>query len=204
MKPIKMLGLAALAALMAMAFVGASSAMAESTSLCKTEESPCTGSNIITHVHEVTASGAKAKILPLDKSTIECAVLFLGDTRTSGLGNPLYIDGSFTYTNCTFFCSITEQNGPASLAVLKTGSELAEVAYSFLIHVNCFGIVVCTYVGTGLEGHGLGALTSTPNGAVSLSGQELVVDPETSDPECPDDAFLDITTKPLIATYIRT
>ena len=56
MNPIKMFGLAALAALMAMAFVGVNSAMGEETALCKADENPCAAENIITHVHETTLS----------------------------------------------------------------------------------------------------------------------------------------------------
>ena len=93
MKAIKMIGLAALAALTAMAFVGASSAMAESTTLCSADGSGCG----ITHVHETSVG--KAKLLT-SFGTTECNVLFLGDARAA-LASPLVIDGTFTYTNCT-------------------------------------------------------------------------------------------------------
>src|SRR6185436_18150219 len=69
MKPIKMLGLTALAALMAMAFIGASSAMAEDTVLCSTD--PATSCTEVTHVHETSVT--KAKLLT-SFLTVECDV----------------------------------------------------------------------------------------------------------------------------------
>src|SRR6185436_7346086 len=113
-----MLGLAALAALMAMAFVGASSAMAEGTSLSTGDGSGC-GS---THVHETSTS--KAKLLTTFL-TVECDVLFLGDALST-LGAPLAIHGKFTYTNCGG-CEATEENGPAEIKVLRLGHETADI-----------------------------------------------------------------------------
>jgi hypothetical protein len=78
-KPIKMLGLAAFAALMAMALLGASSAMAESTQLCKADESPCAAGNVVSHVHELTLTGAPSTLLT-SLGTITLFDLFLGDS----------------------------------------------------------------------------------------------------------------------------
>jgi predicted nicotinamide N-methyase len=81
-KSIKMPGLAAIAALMAMAFVGASSAMAtDATALCTEDESPCADANLATHVHEVSTN--KAKLLS-NSLNAECDVLFLGDVQADG------------------------------------------------------------------------------------------------------------------------
>ena len=62
MKSIKLFGLAALAAMMAMAFIGASSAMAETTQLCKVDEPLCAAGNVA-HIHETTLSGKPAVLL---------------------------------------------------------------------------------------------------------------------------------------------
>ncbi len=62
MKLIKMFGLAVLAALMAMAFVGTGSAMAESTSLCTEdpgEGKACPEGKSLTHLHETTAAARR-------------------------------------------------------------------------------------------------------------------------------------------------
>jgi len=195
MNQLKMFGLAALAALMAMAFVGASSAMAEGTSLCSADESTCASGNIITHVHETSVG--KAKLLS-SLPTIECTALFLGDTL-SGTDAPLVINGKFTYSSCNNFCTVTEVSGTeAKVEVLKTASELGAVTGEGEVHVSC-PFINCTYNGEGLEGHALGPLTSSSeNGNVNISGQET----NKVSGSCPETAFLDITTTPLVKTYI--
>ena len=192
MKPIKMFGLAALAALMAMAFVGASSAMAESTALCSTESEPC---EAISHVHETSVGKAKL----LSEPTVECDVLFLGDT-VAETSKPLHVSGKFTYTNCNNSCAVEEVNGPALIAVLKTATELSAVTGKGLVKLTCFfGFIKCAYNGEGLEGHGTGPLKSAQkNGSVVITEQETKIENGT----CPESAFLDITTTPLEATYI--
>jgi hypothetical protein len=195
-KAIKMFSLAALAALMAMAFVGASSAMATgSTALCASEQETCTSP--VTHVHEVSVGKAKFKSsLP----TIECTVLFLGDALNSGLGNPLVIHGKFTYTSCNNFCSVKEEAANATIEVLRTASELVSVTFERLLNLKC-PFINCNYSGTGLEGHGLGPLTSSQaNGSVVITEQSV----EKESGSCPEETFLTITTTPLSATYIST
>jgi hypothetical protein len=205
MKPIKMFGLLAAAALLAMAFVGASSAMAESIVLCSNDSE--TSCSEVTHVHETTLSGAKARLLASPE--VKCDVLFLGDTLASS-GNPLVIHGNFTYSNCEGDCSAVEENGPTELKVLREASELAKVTSGTgtgagLVHLECpFGID-CYYVGSGLVGHALGPLAAgggvETNGQVTLSEQTVAEE----DPSffCPDSGKLDITTTPLAATYAR-
>ena len=193
MNPIKMFGLAALAALMAMAFVGVNSAMGEETALCKADENPCAAGNIFTHVHEISIGKAKF----LSSVPVECDVLFLGDTES--LGNPLFIEGAFTYTNCGS-CTVTEENGPSQIGVLKYEHEKAFEVIEFLVYINCSGFIKCRYLGEGLEGIAIGPLLSTQaNGEVSYQGQELTWE---SGPFCPKPVKLDMTTTPLVATYI--
>jgi hypothetical protein len=90
MKPIKMFGLAALAALMAMVVIGAPSASAEVTGLCAEDASPC--GSAVTHVHEISVGHAK---LLSSFATVECEALFLGEVVEEGA--PLIIEGTFTY-----------------------------------------------------------------------------------------------------------
>jgi hypothetical protein len=200
----KIAGLVAMA-VMAMAFLGASSAMAETTALCKADENPCSAGNIVTHVHETTLAGAKAILLA--KPEVKCDVLFLGDALNSGLGNPLVLHGNLTYSNCEGGCTAVEENGPTELKVLREASELAKVTSGTgtgagLVHLECPGGVDCFYVGSGLVGHALGPLTAgvETNGQVSLSDQTVAEE----DPSffCPDSGKLDIKTTPLSATYI--
>jgi len=151
MKPIKMFGLAALAALMAMAFVGAGSAMAEETALCPADEEQC--ATPVTHLHAVSVE--KMKLLS-NLTNIECNILYLGET-VEELSSPLVLIGNFTYTNCGS-CTVTEENGPGELYLLKTGHEKAKLTLEWLMHVNCFGFINCYYTGAGLEGVAKGPL----------------------------------------------
>ena len=199
MKPIKIFGLAALAALLAMAFVGASSAMAEETTLCEADTSPCPSSEIVNHVHETSVG--KAKLLSTFL-TVECNVLFLGDT-TEATNKPLEIVGNFTYTNCGS-CTVTETSESATIEVLKTSHETAEVTGEGEVFVDCGGSSLeCEYDGENLKGTGKGPLLSAQspdNGEVSLQGQE--VHKTGGGFFCPATSKLDIVTTPLSATSI--
>jgi hypothetical protein len=208
-KPIKMLGLAMMAALMAMAFVGASSATAtKPTALCSVDQLPCEEGNLVKHVHETTLEGKKAKLVT-SFGTLECDVLFLGDVLTEGLlaeppvdpetepPNPLLISGNFTYSNCTLGggkCTVKEEKGPTHIDVLKLAPEEADVTGEGLVHTECSGLN-CIYNGKNLKGHGLGPLLSAEkNGSVSLEGQEAN---KESGLFCPSTSKLTITTTPL-------
>jgi len=77
-----------------------------------------------------------------------CQHLILGDALNSGLGNPLIVHGSSTYT-CLNDCTATEENSPALWYFLKIGNEEANVTEEFLLHAVCgFN---CRYNGVGLE-----------------------------------------------------
>jgi len=170
MRLIKMFGLAAIAAVMAMAFLGASSAMATNTALCKVDvitniNEECPLANRIHHVHAVSVSatgvqGLSAKLLT-PVVTVECEALFLGDvTSPNDLGNPLTIAGNFTYPTCNAGCKATQISAGATVSVLKTAQELATVTGQAEILVQCGEILHCVYNGTGLTGHGLGGLST--------------------------------------------
>jgi len=187
--PLKMLGLAALAALMGMAVIGASSASAEPTTLCSNDNSTCTS---VSHIHETSVGHA---LLLSSFATVQCEALFLGDAEP---GAPLIIEGTFSYT-CLSGCTATEENGPAEIKVLKEGTELAVVTGEGLVHVVCG--LNCRYNGVGLEGHGVGALTAG-NGKGEVSIEGATVNKESGF-LCPSTSELDITTEPLSTTYIQ-
>lgn len=201
MKPIKMFSLAALTASMAMAFVGASLAMAESTTLCTGDGSGCG----VTHVHETSVG----KVKLLANVTLEWNLLFLGDAL-SGLANPLVIHGQYTPTNLS--CTIKEEegggeveegSGPAEIKVLKEGHETAKVTYEFLLHVVCPGFIDCSYNGVGLKGTATGPLLSVEaNGETGVFNQ--ILNKEAGGFLCPKIAKLDMLMTPLSATYIST
>jgi hypothetical protein len=211
MQRIQMFGLASLAALMAMAFVGAPSAMAtDPTALCNIDPGTgqhevCPAGHLVTHVHATTLEGELAKLLT-SFLTVSCDVLFLGDVLTSGAlakaGEKLLISGNFTYTNCNGFgCTFNEENGPAHIDLLKTGHELAELTLKFLVHMRCGSSLDCLYVGTGLVGHALGPLLSElKTGDVAIS--EAVMEKEVGGFLCPKSTKLDFRVHPLEAEYI--
>ncbi|MFL5900699.1 MAG: hypothetical protein ACJ75S_05820 [Solirubrobacterales bacterium] len=199
MKAIKTIGLAALTALMAMAFLGASSAMAENTQLCQTKPNPC----VVPVTSMLEESVGKAKLLT-SFGTTECNVLF-STSSVGALGAPQKIVGTFTYINCELVkgaCTVVEENGTAVLEVLREGHEKAKVTYKFLIHVVCGKILDCSYTGTNLVGTATGPELSTqPNGEVALLGQEMTK--EAGGFLCPKSTKLDITTTPSSAIYIN-
>jgi hypothetical protein len=196
---IKMFGLAALAALMAMALAGASSAMAESTTLCTANGSGCG----VTHVHETTLSGSshKAKLLG-GLITVACDVLFLGDALAAE-ASPLVIHGNFTYTNCGS-CTVAElKGGVAKIEVLKEGHETAKVTGEAVVFVDCGGeSLECEYDGVGLESTAKGPLLSTETNGESKITNQIVHKHAGGGALCPEESKLDITMTPLSAIYI--
>lgn len=208
MKPAKKVSLAALAALMAMAFIGSTSAMAESTQLCKEDTVLLTGqlcpeSKVINTLHTVTLGGEKAKFLTETLGTVECEALFLGNS--TGLGAPLQLKGNFTYPNGTCKrgtenCTVAEVAGGEAVAnLLKEGHETAKITFSFEIKITCGIWIVCTYDANGLQAIGKGPLLSTglENGHWVLEEQEL----HRVRGVCPEKAFLDLNLHPLEKTY---
>jgi hypothetical protein len=208
--PIKLFGLAALAVLMAMAFVGVSSAMAEETvQLCKVDESLCLAGNVVTHVHEETLSGNPALLLN-SLGNVKCTVLFLS-LAVGPLEMSQIITGHFTYTGCKRKklvppeedCTVSETTGTTStIKILKTAAETVKVTGEGEVRVQCGSIIDCMYDGVGLEGTGKGALISTEtNGETSISDQTLH---KVLGSLCPNEAKLDIKTTPLPAPVYIT
>jgi hypothetical protein len=205
MKPIKMLGLAALAPLMAMALVDATSAMAENTQLCKNDETPCLASNVVSHVHEETLS-TPATLLS-SAGNVLCDALFLGDSL--GLGAPLVIHGHFTYGNCQRdkingaqeSCLVMETSTDSLINILRLGHEWADVTGAGKVNVHCGLFINCTFNGTGLTALALGPLLSAfENGSVAIIGEPLSKESGL----CPETGLLDISTMPLEKIYIVT
>jgi hypothetical protein len=200
MKPFKILGLAVVAALMAMALVGTSSATAETTALCKVDESECAAGNLVTHVHEETLTGNQGLLLD-SLGNVKCTVLFLS-TSVGIPSTPLIVKGNFTYTGCKRKkligeedCTVTEQNGPAEIKLTKTGTEIAKVTGKGEVKVACGSFIECVYNGEGLEATAKGALASAEtNGEVSISEQSTH---KVSGSLCPAEARLDLKLTPL-------
>jgi len=198
MKPIKMLCLVALAAFTAMAFAGASSAMAVPAGLCgadfEKEEANEEECKPITHVHEVSVG----KAVLLTSLKVECDVLFLGDEVKESEA-PLELKGKFTYSNCGS-CEVKEENGPSIVTLLYTEHETAEAIVKDLFKVVCGSFINCTFTSEGLKGTAKGALLSTQkNGEVSIQGQTINTEGGLF---CPKTNKVDVTTTPLVETFV--
>jgi hypothetical protein len=204
MKSIKMLGFATFAVLMAIALLGTSSAMAETTQLCKVDQGPCEAGNVVSHIHEQTLTGSPSTLLS-SLGSVLCAALFLGDSL--GAGAPLVIHGHFTYSNCvrdktgggTENCTASEVSTDSLINLLKLSTETADVTVAGKVNVHCGIFINCTYNGTGLAGTTKGPLiASSENGEVTFSEQTLSKESGL----CPETGKLDLTTTPLEAIYI--
>jgi hypothetical protein len=202
MKQLKMFGFVALAVLMAMAFTSTSAAMAESTSFCSVDESPCAAGHQVGHLHGVTGGGPNMAVLS-SVGTTECEVLYLASANTT-LANPLVLSGSFTYSNCKLggsSCTVTEENGPNEITALKEGHETAKAVLEFLMHVTCPGFIDCSYVGAGMKGIFKGALLPFTEGEEFEAGTLVK---EAGGFLCPKTSKLDLLVLSLETIYIAS
>jgi hypothetical protein len=133
MKLSKLSGLAGFVVLLATALV-APSAMAETTVLCKVDESPCAEANWVKSVHFV-AEGIQIE----PEYAYSCDALLSAEAL--GLSSPQVLDvTSLVYTNCTGGCT-RKLIKAGTLKVLRTGKETAEVkGEGGEILVECSGI----------------------------------------------------------------
>jgi hypothetical protein len=175
-----MIGLAAVAAIAAMAFVGASSAMANGpTALCKVNEEPCAPGNLTGHVHfESTEEPTLETETP--KLTVKClSSLALGDAEA--LGNPTGVTlTELLWTGCylapfsgTHNCTVkTEATG--LIDVLRTAANLGTAtALGTEVRVTCGAVINCVYGGptiTGLTVEGALHNGSTSHGRLKAPG----------------------------------
>jgi hypothetical protein len=216
MRLIKMFGLASVAAVAAMAFVGASSAMATfDTALC-TEASvtlACPDAKLATEVHFV----ALDPILVTPIGTILCKeALFKGHVEINATtGKRLAPAGAslgitlleLIFTNCEInktACTVTTTH-LGLLNVLKTAANLATVVDSgtggFIeVKVVCGAVISCTYKGEGLTGHGLSA-EAGGKGAVTYTGATVT---KASGILCPKEAKLTANYETLVSLWIRS
>ncbi len=133
MKRIKPWVLASFAALVSAALF-APSAMAESTVLCKTDETPCVEANWVKSVHFVAEN---IQIEP--EYEYSCDALL--SAEASKLGSPQVLAvTSLVYTNCTGGCT-RKLVKAGTLKVLRTGKETATVTgEGGEIKVECSGV----------------------------------------------------------------
>ena len=192
--------LVVLAAIVATVLATPTGAFGEETTLCLEDASPCPEEQVASHVHVATGEGNQATLLS-STLTVKCDVLFLGDSLGE-TGTPLVIHGAFTYSNCNFGCTATEENGPSEIEVLREGHETAKVTGEGLVHLECKGFINCRYNGAGLKATAKGPLLSSgETGEVSLQNQTLN---KESGSLCPATNILDILLELLEPIYISS
>ncbi|MDX6608354.1 MAG: hypothetical protein QOF85_279 [Solirubrobacterales bacterium] len=150
MRTQKALGLILACAVTAMALLGASTASAETTALCKKHENPCAAANIYTGHIEAVAVNPK---LLTSLTTIQCKkALFLGNAL--GLANPLiiHVEKFEFFDDC-----LTAGEDPCEFKslelglalLLRTGSNLGTLTlHNTKILVSCpMEFIDCVYGG---------------------------------------------------------
>jgi hypothetical protein len=161
MRLIKMLGLAVIAALAAMALIGAPSASAESTALCKAHESPCAEKNTFPAGTTILLSFLEG-ILETELGNVECEGAHAQGKTVNKLGSPLEIKIESASTEGCGTCSVTIST-LGTLLLLKTASNLAEVTvHGVLAKASCAGILNCNYVSELVKLHASGLNAGTP------------------------------------------
>jgi hypothetical protein len=125
MRLFKMLGLGLTSAITALALVGASSAAAENTALCKVNQVPCVAPNLITSLHMVNVGTFK---LLNSTANIECASTLL-KASVGALANPQVVTvqeliwtGCKTVGSATNNCTFTNVALP-TIDVLRMGGN---------------------------------------------------------------------------------
>jgi hypothetical protein len=197
---IKMLGLAAVAAAAAMAFVGASSAMANGpTALCEVNEDPCAEANVFP-----AGTVVKAQLLPGTESVllgpgsvveVKCTGSTSKGETTSGKANPL--TGKLTsleFTGCKHktgvSCTVTV-NQLGTLTLLKTAANLGEAKVSgVLVTIVCTTVFKCVYKTESLPLHALGT-NGVNKPELTATSAALVQEEKLLGVGCPSEGFFD-------------
>lgn len=212
MREARMAGLAVVAALVAMVWVGPSSASAEvDTALCSSDEWGllyCAEENLTNHVHLVdfAATLLTNSAIP----SVACMVLFLGEVL--GLAQapaPQVIHGNFRFVNCNAGCTVAEVAGAGTLGglilVLKVGEDVAQVrGDDFEARVTCAGVIQCSYTGENLVGEGLSAELPDHAGTVHVNDQPISRLSAGPLDICPSSGSLDALLESTTDLYIKS
>jgi hypothetical protein len=196
---------AAVAMTIAMAFIGTSSALANTLNIvyCKSDELECGSANRVTHLHEVDTSWG----FVFSFGRVGCQKLFLADVENpGGLAHlTLSIKGFYTHSGCETEsgaeCEVNELNGPVLLTVMKTGEEEGEIINKIELLVDCSTFPHCVYNGGGLKEIAFGGLLKGPNGEARGHKQGIN---KVSGFFCPSTAEVETLSPPLSVTYIKS
>lgn len=203
MRVVKVFGLAALAAVVAMAFISATSASAVSTQLCDNHTGlTCEAGHALTSVHQVLAAGTVGDLLMLLDVLclgylVEASVGALG----SGATKQTVTVVSQTFTGCGTSsahnnCTVTIPTGQQpSFGLLKTGLDAGTLtATSGQARLQCPNLGWnCVYDLEEMEFEvGAGHLTANESATSVLEGKFF----------CPNEGFLDALLETLADAHI--
>ncbi len=211
MRPIKMFGLAVLTALVAMAFVGASSATATGiTALCKSNEKTCAEGKLVNTFHLFNKEGTVINLLS-EVASVLCLGA-LANTISLHVGIPQKINSeTVTFSGCGTTvahnnCTVEFKKVP-TFTLLKTTENLGTLTAvngELLFKCSALGIpkIDCTYDTADLKFDVEGALhqTGTGKGMVTAASEPLEA---STGPLCPEKTpTLDFLLEPLEHTYV--
>ena len=197
MKLARTVSLSAIAALVVMASMMTSAAMAESTQLCSNETGTCVEPM---EIHWVSVGHAQ---LLTNIATIECDMSLSGKV-TLGLvtGGPVVISpATLSYSNCLNSIEITIIH-QGTISILNEGNELGTVTGSGFAVLVQSGILHCVYNFVALRGHLLGPLkTGTTHAHITYSQAEMH---KIEGFLCPETNKLDLLFQDSSAIWART
>lgn len=160
-----MLGLAAIAALASLAFIGASSASAQSTTLCKTSALPCpVGSQFPTGT-KIDGLTVGTSLLLTNLVTVHCHGSASGKITSAALANPLLGTLVPSFTKCATTggtaCTVTTTSG--TLLLLKTAPGVGTATIdNVLATVVCGAFINCSYTSAGVKFEALSLKAGVP------------------------------------------
>ena len=172
MKHLKMLGLAAVAAMALMAFFGASSASAGV--LCKTHQNHCSAGWKLSNGMTLTTSltSGKQAVLKAAFSEVKCNSSHVAGTVTNEGGEGAEVEGEITELSFTE-CKCGERTAHVSViqkGILKVNGAGTVTSTNTRATIQCTGLASCIY-GTVASGTDIGTFTDSTKtgGAAELS-----------------------------------
>jgi hypothetical protein len=200
MRFIMRFGPVAVAVAVVIALLAAPSAMAaEGSALCNSGESgqiTCADGNQLGELHY---ESTEMKILS-GLQNVTCESLFLGNAfGLFGEGNPVKIEGKFTYTNCNGSC-VVEQLGETEFKMAYAGSSTGTmVSTTAKFEVECF-FLKCIYNWEGLSVGVTSANVPTTKGKLVVTEQVLK---KVSGPTCPMTTKLHLSMESLSNVWVK-
>jgi hypothetical protein len=202
-----MFGLAAIAAIASMAFIGASSASAAHTALCSANEALCAESNLVKHVHMTsTANELLANFVGAPVNVTCEFVLALLHVEGAALANPLVLRLlQLIWQDCEAnggqACEVSTLSFGTFLVLRSAEDRQLGTAQSHGTNVNvsCGPLINCTYGGLPtLDLEGAGHTEGAGNGKVTAGGIEVE---QQSGLLCPPTANWHAEFSPLVPIY---